>query len=170
MNLTSRPDFSSYLAHFTSNKQPVGKNDPNNPVIIKAKGFALTRLINILKEKKIVASTMPWTGTHAVCLTECPWSSLIDHTNRYSPYGIGFSKQLIFSRNGGPVYYVRADQYEKQNWHDHLKAFVTPFWPVYRPKSINAKKQFTTCDYSHEREWRIPTTLHLNITRLNLLY
>lgn len=165
----TRPDFSNFLGHFTSNRQPVGKNDLTNPVKDKAKGHALTRLISILTDKKIVASTMPWTGTHAVCLTECPWSSLIDHTNVYSPYGIGFNKQFIFSRNGGPVYYVRADQYEKQEWHEHLKAFVTPFWPSYRPKSINQKKTFTTCDYTHEREWRVPHDLSFEYSQIEFI-
>lgn len=157
--MENRPDFSDYLVHFTSNRQPVGKEDEHNPVKQKAKGFALTRLISLLTDKKIIASTMPWTGSHAVCLTECPWSSLISHTEQYSPFGIGFSKQFIFSRNGSPVYYVRADQYEKQDWHQHLKPFVTPFWPAYRPRSINNRKKFPLCDYTHEREWRVPHDL-----------
>jgi hypothetical protein len=151
-----RPDFTDLLAHFTTNRQPVGKTDPKNPVTEKAKGFAFSRLVSILTDKKIIASTMPWTGSHAVCFTECPWTSLLDHTKSYSPYGIGFKKGLIFSRNGSPVFYVRADQYDKQNWHPHLRAFVTPFWPAYRPKSLDSKSEFKTCDYSHEREWRVP--------------
>lgn len=152
----ARPDFSNYLAHFCTNRQPVGKKDPSNPIKDKAKQIAINRLISILKDKKIIASTMPWTGTHAVCFTECPWSSLIDHTLQYSPYGIGFSKQFVFSKNGSPVFYVRADQFKKQEWHEHLKSFVTPFWPHYRPKSLSSKHRFTTCDYTHEREWRVP--------------
>lgn len=151
-----RPDFSPFLVHFTKNEEPVGKQDPKDPIGDRAKKSALDRLISILSEKKIIASTMPWTNCHCVCFTECPWASLIDHTRSYSPYGIGFSKQFIFSRNGSPVYYVRADQYEKQEWHEHLKCFVTPFWPSYRPKSIDEKKSFKTCDYTHEREWRVP--------------
>lgn len=154
--MNNRPDLSNYLVHFTKNNRPCGVKDSNNPIGDKAKGMALTRLISILTDKKIIASTMPWTNCHCVCLTECPWSSLIDHTKSYSPYGIGFSKQFVFSRNGSPVYYVRADQYEKQQWHEHLHPFVTPFWPSYRAKSIEAKKKFQTCDYTHEREWRVP--------------
>lgn len=51
---------------------------------------------------------MPWIGKHnAVCFTECPWASLITHTHQYSSYGIGFTKNFIFSKGGGPVYYVR---------------------------------------------------------------
>lgn len=169
MAITNRPDFSNFLGHFTTNRRPVGKNDPHNPVKDKMNQHALNRLISILQEKKIIASTMPWTGKHAVCLTECPWSSLLDHTKNYSPYGLGFNKQFIFSRNGSPVFYVRADQYEKQQWHEHLKAFVTPFWPAYRPKTINNKKTFTTCDYTHEREWRVPHDLLFEYRHLEFI-
>lgn len=165
----TRPDFSNYLAHFTTNRMPVGKKDDKNPVKNKAKGQAITRLINILNDKEIVASTMPWTNSHAVCFTECPWTSLIDHTKAYSPYGIGFEKSLIFSRNGAPVYYVRADQFEKQQWDEHLKSFVTPFWPAYRPKSLNKKKRFITCDYTHEREWRIPHNFQFDYTQIEFI-
>lgn len=167
--IKTRHDFSNFLAHFTSNRPPVGKDDVKNPVKDKAKGQALTRLINILNEKEIIASTMPWTNSHAVCFTECPWTSLIDHTKAYSPYGLGFNKPMIFSRNGAPVYYVRADQFEKQQWNDHLKAFVTPFWPSYRPKSLNDKKAFKTCDYTHEREWRVPHNFQFEYNQIEFV-
>jgi hypothetical protein len=65
---------------------------------------AYDRLVKILTEKKILASTMPWTRSRAVCMTECPWSSLIDHTTQYSPFGIGFSKKFTFALNGSPVF------------------------------------------------------------------
>lgn len=165
----NRPDFSNFLAHFTTNRQPVGKHDPNNPVKDKVNQLAINRLISMLTDKTIIASTMPWTGSRAVCLTECPWSSLIDHTKQYSSYAIGFSKNFIFSRQGSPVFYVRADQYEKQVWHEHLKSFVTPFWPVYRPKSLSATKEFKTCDYTHEREWRVPHDLHFEYDQIEFV-
>lgn len=154
--MENRPDFSKFIAHFTSNRQPVCKEDIRNPVKYKAIGYALKRLISILNDKKLIASTMPWTKSHAVCFTECPWSSLINHTKVYSPYGIGFSKNAVFAKNGSPVFYVRPDQYNKQQWHKHLRPFITPFWPTYRPKRLNETTIFKTCDYSHEREWRVP--------------
>ncbi len=102
--MPNRPDFSKYLAHFTS-----ALDSPQYPAC-----SAFDRLIKILNDKKINASSMPWTGCKAVCFTECPWPSLLDHTNKYSPYGLGFEKSFIFSRNGSPVYYVRADQYKNK--------------------------------------------------------
>lgn len=166
--MSNRPDFSKFLAHFTTGRAPVAKRD-GNPALSHEKLSSKERLISILNDKKIVASFMPWTGCHAVCFTECPWSSLIDHTEYYSPYGIGFEKSFIFSRNGSPVYYVRADQYEKQAWHEHLRPFVTPFWPSYRPKSLDKKKAFSTCDFSHEREWRVPHDLPFEYEHISFI-
>lgn len=154
----NRPDFSKYLAHFTTDRNPVS-TEKNNPALSFASSSAKDRLINILQSKKLSASMMPWTGCRAVCFTECPWTSLLDHVERYSPYGIGFEKSFIFSRNGSPVYYVRADQFRKQQWHEHLLPFVTPFWPPYHPKKLDETTSFTICDYTHEREWRVPHDL-----------
>ena len=153
--MANRPDFSKYLVHFTTDRNPCS-NSSENPTNAYSEMSAKSRLINILTDKKIIASNMPWTGCKAVCFTECPWTSLLDHTEKYSSYGIGFEKSFVFSRNGGPVYYVRADQYEKQDWHEHLKPFVTPFWPAYTPKKKKSEVDFPLCDYTQEREWRVP--------------
>jgi hypothetical protein len=156
----NRPDFSNLLVHFTSDRDPFSKADDNpcNQFIGKN---AYEKIISILHDKKIVASNMPWSGRHAACFTECPWSSLIDHANRYSSFGIGFSKPFIFGAGGGPVYYVRADHYKKQNWDNHLLTFVTPFWPAYRPGNLRTDEflEGKDADYSHEREWRVPHDL-----------
>ena len=164
--MSNRPDFSKYLAHFTS-ERPAICEDEENPAKQYNGMSALEKLIGILNDKKISASVMPWTGARAVCFTECPWSSLLDHTTRYSPYGIGFEKGFVFSRNGSPVIYLRPDQYDKQEWHPHIIPFITPFWPSYRPRS--AKKEFKTCDYSHEREWRVPHDLHFEYNHISFV-
>lgn len=156
-----KPDFSQYLAHFTTDGEPKGSTE-GNPVGDVASMSAFERLISILNEKKIRASSMPWTGAHAVCFTECPWSSLLSHTKAYSPYGIGFHKKIVFAKHGGPALYIRPDHYNKQltfkqGFDNHLLPFVTPFSPTYRPYSMKtAKYDIGDCDYSHEREWRVP--------------
>lgn len=158
-----RPDFSKYLAHFTKDTHDCSY-EPDNPASSVKHLSPFEKLINILQSKRIMATAMNWTGCHAVCFTECPWSSIIDHTEHYSPYGVGFEKSFVFSRNGGPVYYVRADHFKEQEaaggWASHVKPFVTPFWPSYRPPKLEEKIQFgSICDYSHEREWRVPHDL-----------
>lgn len=148
--MSNRPDLSNFLAHFTKD----GKNEEGGAI------SAFDNLVNILRDKKIRASTMPWTNSFAVCFTECPWTSLIDHARRYSPYGVGFDKGRVFAAGGAPAYYVRCDFWETQNWKgDKMKdAFATPFWPAYTPPAL--KKKFKPndkiVDFSHEREWRIP--------------
>ena len=141
-----RPDQSQYLAHFT-------KGDK-----------AYDNLVSILTDKNIRAGKLPWTDRPAVCLTECPWPSLIKHAERYSPFGIGFNKAHVFGAGGGPVYYVRADHFKKQAWDDHVMTFATPFWPPYRPKTLRGPEHLggKTVDYSHEREWRVPHDFRFN--------
>jgi hypothetical protein len=170
--LKNRPDFSSYLAHFTSDREPLGLKDANNPANGFARLIAGQRLGSILRSQVIRASTMPWTNRRAVCFTECPWSSLLDHANQYSPFGVGFEKPHVFAVEGGPVYYVRADHFEKQRWEPDLYTFVTPFWPEYRPRGINEPRHpGRTVDYSHEREWRVPHdfTFELNQVKFVIL-
>lgn len=141
---------SKYLAHFTKGKD------------------AYHRLISILEDRSIRAGELPWTGKPAVCLTECPWSSLLDHVRNYSPYGIGFTKPHVFAAGGGPAYYVRADHYEAQHWEDRIHTFVTPFWPAYRPDGLKTDQflKGKTVDYAHEREWRVPHNLDFDRQRI----
>lgn len=159
----SRPDISSYLAHFTSNKFPKGYKDIHNPTNPYMRVPAIKRLENILKDKKILASILPWTGAlKAVCLTECPWTSLVEHTKQYSPYGVGFTKEFIFAKGGAPAYYVRPDYFRQQEWSNDAMTFVTPFWPEYATKEQKEKTKFKKCDYTHEREWRVPNDLEFD--------
>ncbi|MBD5204393.1 MAG: terminase [Bacteroidales bacterium] len=156
----NRPDFSDYLVHFSTDEAPKGGID-GNPVGNISALSAKDRIISILNEKTIRASSMPWTGAKAVCFIECPWSSLLAHTQVYSPYGVGFTKKTIFSQHVGPAIYIRTDVFNKQKnsgaFAGLLWSFITPFSPAYRPYSMKkAKYDIGTCDYTHEREWRTP--------------
>ncbi|MDE0227292.1 MAG: abortive infection system antitoxin AbiGi family protein [Spirochaetaceae bacterium] len=139
---------SSFVVHFTKGQD------------------AYSNLISILDEEKIRSNTVPWVNRGVVCFTECPWASLLTHVKNYSEFGLGFSKVHVFAAGGGPAYYVRHDYWEKQQWDDRVKSFVTPFWPSYRPNREDFKTALggKTVDYSHEREWRVPHdfTFHRN--------
>ena len=154
----NRPDFSNYLAHFTKDGALCSAAE-DNPARPFAQMSAFDRLVSILNNQIINASTMPWTGAHAVCMTECPWSSLLAHTQQYSPYGVGFSKKSVFVKHGGPAYYVRPyhlkKQMSKRQFDKHVWPFITPFSPQYRPNHMKGQ-YFPTVDFSHEREWRVP--------------
>jgi len=112
---------------------------------------------------------LPWTNKSAVAFTECPWSSLLDHTKQYSAYGLGFKKSHLFAAGGGPAIYLRPHLHENQadfrsetkpewkGFHPELYAFVTPFCPSYAPKAYREKHwKKPPVDYSQEREWRVP--------------
>lgn len=163
----NRPDFSNYLAHFTTNRQPCSKAK-ENPTIDQKGVSAIDRLINILTIKEIFASRLSWNNLNAVCLTECPWGSLLAHAKNYSPYGIGFTKDFIFNKDGSPVFYVRPDIFDKQKWTNETLIFTTPFWPEYR-LTKSYKKFYKTLDYSHEREWRVPTSLKFEYTDIQFI-
>ena len=141
----NRPDFSQYIAHFNKNS---------------SRGMAIDNLVNILRNKVIEASSMPWTDARAVCFTECPWSSILAHTEKYSPYGIGFHKATVYAKHGGPVYYIRPDHYQMQKdnggFDSRVLPFLTPFSPAYRPDNLNDDRWNHTVDYTQEREWRVP--------------
>lgn len=169
--MSYRPDQSEYLGHFTTDRAPVAGKDAANPGNRFAKTNANDRLVSILRNGKIVASDLPWKAARAVCFTECPWASLLDHARRYSPYALAFAKPRVFAAGGAPVYYVRADHWEKQSWDTHLKPFVTPFWPEYRPPRLKSTDYLDgkTVDYSHEREWRIPHDFTFKLSQVEFV-
>ena len=160
--MSNRPDISMYLAHFTSDGEPKGEHNEKSPAKEFSSMSAKDRLISILTEKKIRATQMPWTGAKAACFTECPWMSLLAHTQVYSPYGIGFKKKLVFSKHGAPALYMRTDTFHKskeelQTFSKYMWPLITPFSPAYRPSGMKkAKYDIGLCDYTHEREWRVP--------------
>lgn len=169
MPLKGRPDFSDYVVHFTKGTRPFGDKARNPGIDLASisKMTSVERLISMLEAKRILATPMPWTGNPAVCFTECTWVSLLDHSKRYSPFGIGFSKAFLFATGGAPAIYLRPDLQEWQRQHggfdDRVWPFVTPFAPNYAPlekKKSDAWHRFKQhLDYSHEREWRVPDNL-----------
>jgi len=165
----NRPDFSDFVAHFTKDSSPpVEQGGSAGDLPQSISGSAYDRLVSILQSKRIIATTMPWTNRKAVAFTECPFWSLIDHAQRYSSYGLGFTKAHLFAAGGGPAIYLRPDLYKKQgnyvhegrpDWrgfHPDLYAFVTPFVPAYAPDWVKQEWDRPLADYTHEREWRVP--------------
>lgn len=177
MLLKGRPDFSDYVVHFTKGAKPLGNEDLPNI----SKLDAAQRLEKIISGKRIDATPMPWTSKPAVCFTECTWVSLLDHSARYSPFGIGFSKAFLFATGGGPAIYLRPDFLDwqkkhtspKQAFDDRLWSFVTPFAPGYAPsakKNLQSWQKFGNgLDYSHEREWRVPHNLSFDYSDIEFV-
>jgi len=173
----NRPDFSDYVAHFTKNSRPLAEQDGSAGSLSQTiSGSSYDRLVSILQSKRIIATTMPWTNKKAVAFTECPFWSLIDHAQRYSSYGLGFTKAHLFAAGGGPAIYLRPDLHKKQGkfvhegkpkwhgFHPDLYAFVTPFMPDYAPARIRQDWDHPLADYTHEREWRVPHDFRFDLS------
>lgn len=151
----ARPDQSFFLAHFTKDGRNYdGSDEPHTEV---SEMSAFERLISILEARKIQAFELPWTNKKAVCFTECPWGSLLRHAKAYSPYGIGFTKKLVYSRKGNPVIYANPEMFRSEKWDESVYPFVTPFLPTYAPDTVKRQRPFNgkAVDYTHEREWRV---------------
>ncbi len=152
--MDNKPGFSNFLAHFIKHGKPSTEDFYQD---IQARN-AKERLVSILRSEKIQQQKCRGFMSMPFAL-ECPWSSLIAHTRQYS-YCISFSKPTIFSKHGGPVYYMRPDHFKKQMFENkfgkYVWQFIIPFSPSYCPKHMK-EQYFSTVDYSYEREWRVPS-------------
>lgn len=150
----SRPDQSFFLAHFTKNGNKYTGEEKENSSFDEMS--ARQRLISILQNRTIKASTVPWVKKKVVCFTECPWGSLLRHAEKYSPYGIGFTKKLIYSRKGNPVLYLNPELFNLQQKDNPIYPFINPFLPSYASdKQKKTAFHGRIVDYTHEREWRL---------------
>lgn len=162
----NRPDFSEYLSHFTKSGEFCHVKQTDEVDAFR-KMTALERLCSILEMKKIITSIMPWTNTPGVCFTECPWSGLLTHTQHYSSYGVGFTKEFIYRNNGAPVFYMRKkfmnalERFIKdKKVLQEILAMATPYSPSFETSSM--RKQIKLVDYTHEREWRMSSNLNFD--------
>jgi len=155
------PDYSPLVVHFTKepDRRMVREDliNESHPLFCYRRSTALQRLVSILESKKIYASPMPFLphNCEAVCFTECIWDALVGHAERYSPYGVVFSKRLIFEKGGGPALYIRGDSLSAigNGIPPNLEPLVAPF----DPQSVLMPG--VQLDWLHEREWRLPDSL-----------
>lgn len=171
-----RPDFSEYVVHFTKDVAPEDQVAGKPIQQIRAM-TAKQRLFSILTDGRLLATNMPWTNKPAVCFTECTWFSLMYHAERYSRFGVGFHKALLFAAGGGPAIYLPPGLMEHQKehvgeeiypFHERVFAFMTPFVPFYSPQAYKDRfwKGRPPVDFSHEREWRVPHDLVFTLRKV----
>lgn len=163
-----RPDFSEFVAHF-ARSHTVGDHAHITSM------DARQRLAAILTDRRVLTTRMPWFGARCAAFTECTWTSLLDHAQRYSSFGIGFEKSFLWGQGGGPAIYLRCPTlYDAQAvyvesvagaghlpFSEVVKDFLTPF--AMEPFRLRSGQQVgTQIDFSHEREWREPAGLAFN--------
>jgi hypothetical protein len=153
------PDYSPFVVHFTKGHRMVRDELVNegDPLFEFRQASARDRLRNVLQKRTIHASFMPFlpTNCRSVCFTECIWDGLNRLADVYSPYGVVFSKRLIFDRGGGPALYLRGDALLAfgKRIPEELHAFIAPFDPQ------ATLQPGVSLDYLQEREWRLPGSL-----------
>jgi hypothetical protein len=154
------PDVGDHLIHFTGR---TGRRINVDPVIEALP--AHERLLRILVDGVVRGFETFGAGAPVVCLTESVKASVarLIQDRRYEPCGIGFSKQFIFDRNGGPAFYVRGDEWSTATaaLPQPLRCRLVRFWPGAAPDPGEwlSNDLLTTSEWLHEREWRVPTEL-----------
>lgn len=153
------PDYSPLVVHFTKGT-PINRRDlltEGDPLHAHQQTPAFERLKSIIQNRVIHGAPIPFVPNdpRAVCFTECVWEGLNALADRYSYYGIVFSKRLLFDQGGGPALYVRGDMLQ------NLGAGLPPdMYPFIAPFDPEAKlKQGVRLDWLQEREWRVPHSL-----------
>jgi hypothetical protein len=123
------------------------------------------RLASIIWERQLRAATVHGCDWPVVCFTHTTRRALAAMTSQFDGVGIAFHVQSVFAAGGGPVLYVRGDEYDAVQGNPSLsEAFrsrIVRWWPgaseedawkdILLPHSLAGPSEWT-----HEREWRIP--------------
>lgn len=132
-----RNDISRFLVHFTKDSEL---------------GSAYDVLRRIIRSKTLLGSSRHRRGGwKCVCFSEAPLGALehglINSTGftRYSPYGLQFEKEWIFSMGGRPVIY--------QPGREFTQLSKTHQW-----RHMTLELGSSVVDFTWEREWRLPCT------------
>lgn len=153
------PDLADHVIHFTGragsriNVEPRIEELPDQE-----------RLLRIVVDQVIRGFETFGADAPVVCLTESTRAAVttLIADRRYTPCGIGFSKQFVFDRGGGPALYVRGDEWPAAQELPHpLRGRAVRFWPgavpdigEHLPHHLSAPSEWL-----HEREWRVPGDL-----------
>ncbi|KQQ61163.1 hypothetical protein ASF69_01695 [Rhizobium sp. Leaf311] len=128
------------------------------------KSTAYDNCMSILAARRIEARSKFGTGKNhpaapkSVCFSEIPLHHLSRLASKRGPYGIGFRKEFLVSRNGGPIMYAYKDTAHASTMtHLVLKAKTNPSDPIWdvapfvdQPGKYGSVEYF----YEWEREWR----------------
>jgi hypothetical protein len=152
------PDVGDHLIHFTGRSG--ARTDDVDQRILNLSPER--RLVEILVDRVIRGFEAFGAGAPVACFSESTKASIpkLIRDGRYAPYGIAFSKQLIFENGGGPALYVRGDEWETMAAAvpQPVRSRLVRFWPG--AVSPDGKKLphplENRSEWLHEREWRVP--------------
>lgn len=160
------PDVGDHLIHFTG--RAGARVDEVPPELIGQRPDE--RLVSLLRDGR-VRSYPPFGATEPVsCFTESVASSVraLIGSGRYTPHAVGFHKQVVFDRGGGPVWYLRGDRW--RDVHDVLSSQDRSMTVRYWPGVANEEKRPLTqhlnneSEWIHEREWRVRGDMEFSLS------
>jgi hypothetical protein len=150
-------DYHPLLLHMTARGS--SKTECDDPAIAAAS--ALERLAGILGDCRLRAFPMFGTGVRAACFTENSRLALnwLIAEKRHKPWGVAFSKDLVFQQGGGPVIEIRGDEWPlTECWPPELVARLKRLWPGAESAGGAVLPWYLAkvSEWSFEREWRLP--------------
>ncbi|WP_158716625.1 hypothetical protein [Streptomyces sp. NRRL F-5630] len=138
------PAQSDHLIHFAG--RPVGRQPtPSVPAEIRVM-LPQQRLDSILASARVRAFAPFGAEQPAVCFSESPPEHLVHliADRGFPPWGIVVSRSQVVATGGGAVAYL--PDHVRDTFPPHLRHWAVPFGTDGR-----------LGDWSHEREWRLPT-------------
>jgi len=137
----TRPDYWEVVIHFTRRSS----------------------LVEILKQRTIIASETGFFKVPAVCMSETPLEFSGEIKSRFGEYGLAFRKSDVIRFGGGPVLYLSDQLVEEQRAKGDFAAGLRPFVNVLRiPSTAASVRRAKKFDFLHEREWRVPKDVPLD--------
>lgn len=149
------PSQSDYLVHFCGRRP--GRSLPD--VLQTTEQAPQERLTSIISEGRLRAFYAYGGTAPTVSFSECSIdaASNLLKSQMFSPWGLVVRKTWVWERGGGPVWYVRADAY------DRVKAMLDPVDASFLVRTDPGKS-----DWFHQNEWRVPCEIEDGIA-LNAL-
>jgi hypothetical protein len=160
LRTSSVPDLGEYLIHFTGRSGRRVNVDSSIEQLSDEE-----RLIRILVDSNICGFETFGADASVVCLTESTKVAVQDliRAKRYSACGLGFLKQFVFDRGGGPALYVRGDEWSTvRELPQPVRSRAVRFWPGADPEDGESLPDHLSgsSEWMHEREWRVPGQLN----------
>jgi hypothetical protein len=163
------PDLADHVIHFTGRQ--------GNKLWLAPEIGRLSdeeRLAHILVDGRIQAFQTFRSGAPVVCLTESvrPAVSELIRQRRYTPCGVGFSKDFVFGKGGGPALYVRGDEWPDIEALPHpLRSRMIRFWPGATPDGGEFLPDHLSrpSEWLQEREWRVAGDLTFSWEHVDFL-
>jgi hypothetical protein len=151
------PDVGDHLIHFTGRE---GRRVEEVPDTITSQS-ATDRLFSILWEGVIRAYPQFGGTLPTSCFTESVASSILHLilVGRYTPHGVGFSKQFVWNQGGGPVSYMRGDRWWsiRHSLSPEIRSMTVRYWPGATSATTDQLPSALRdpSEWLHEREWRV---------------